>query len=283
MHKILRKRSLGPNIHEMVVEAPEIAPKVQAGQFLILRIDERGERIPLTFCDWDAEAGTITIAFLAIGKTTNHLATLEEGDAIRDIAGPLGHATEAKKYGHVVLIAGGVGSAEMRPVAQAFREAGNKVTVIEGARTADLLIYEEELVAVCDELKIATDDGSKGFHGFGAGVLEQMLKAGEKLDMIYTVGPAVMMKAVSEMTRPYDVLTLVSLNPIMMDGTGMCGACRVEVDGKTYYGCVDGPEFNGHHVNWDLLLSRQKTYLDEERRSLERFKSKAEEGVRVAG
>ena len=273
MHRILTKREIGPNCFEMTVEASEIAPKVRAGMFLIIRIDEHGERIPLTFVNWDAKQGTITICFLAIGKTTKHLASLEPGDYIRDIAGPLGNPTHTENYGHVVCIAGGVGAAEMRPVAQAFKEGGNRVTVIEGARTAGLLIYEEELAEAADELKIATDDGSKGYHGFGIGLLKEMLEAGEKIDLIYTVGPGVMMKAIADATRPFGVLTLASVNPIMIDGTGMCGGCRVEVDGKTRYGCVEGPEFDAHKINWDVLLSRQRTYVDEEKLSLDRFLS----------
>lgn len=273
MHKIVKKRQLAETIFEYVIEAPEIAKKVQAGQFLILRIDDFGERIPLTFCDWDAAAGTITIAFLVIGKTTKHLSTLEAGDHIKDIAGPLGHQTEVKKVGNVVCIAGGVGSAEMKPTAKAFKTAGNKVTVIEGARCADMLIYEDELAAVSDRLLIATDDGSKGHHGYGVEVLKQLLE-NENIDLVHTVGPAIMMKVVSDTTRPYGVETIVSLNPIMLDGTGMCGVCRVEVSGRTLFGCVDGPEFDGHQVDWDLLLLRQKTYKGKEKESLEIFDKK---------
>lgn len=270
MHKIIGKRQLAVNIFEYVINAPEIAKKVKAGQFLILRIDDFGERIPLTFCDWDTVSGTITIAFLVVGKTTKYLSTLEVGDYIKDIAGPLGHPTEVEKAGNIVCIAGGVGSAEMKPTAKAFKADGNRVTVIEGARSANLLIYEDELSAISDRFLVATDDGSKGYHDFGVALLKQLLET-EKIDLVHTVGPAIMMKAVAETTRPYGVKTVVSLNPIMLDGSGMCGACRVEVSGKTFFGCVDGPEFDGHQVNWDLLLLRQKSYLKHEKKSLAVF------------
>lgn len=254
----------------MTVSAPDIAGKVEAGQFLILRANEQGERIPLTYCDWDKKNGTISFSFLVIGKTTKLLSTLNVGDSILDIAGPLGKATHVEKYGHVVCISGGVGTAEILPVARAYKEAGNKVTVIIGARTAGMLILEDELAAAVDELLVATDDGSKGYHGFGLNLLKEMANK-EKVDLVFTVGPVPMMRAVADLTEGYDIETVASLNPIMVDGTGMCGACRVEVGGKTMFGCVDGPEFDAHQVNWELLMSRQRTYTDEEARSLEKF------------
>ncbi len=278
MHKIVSRRVLGQRVVELEVEAPAMSKKAQAGQFFILRIDETGERIPLTFAGWDPEAGTIMMAFLPIGKTTNHLASLKIGDSIRDIAGPMGEPTHLEKYGHVVFLGGGVGTAEALPVARALRQAGNKVTVIQGARNEDLLMYEDELAAESDQLLIATDDGSKGYHGFGLDLLMKMIEDGEQIDMVHTIGPAIMMKMTAEKTRPHGIHTVASLNPIMMDGTGMCGACRVLIDGETKFGCVDGPEFDAHKVDWDLLMARQTTYKPEEEISNERFKKIQEKG-----
>lgn len=279
MHRIVKKRVLGKRVVELTVEAAEMSKKAKAGQFFILRIDETGERIPLTFAGMDPEAGTIMMAFLPIGKTTNHLASLEVGDSIRDIAGPLGEASHNDNFGHVVFLGGGVGTAEALPVVRAMKAGGNKVTVIQGARSEDLLIYEEELAAEADQLLIATDDGSKGYHGFGIDLLMKMIEEGEKIDMVHSIGPGIMMKVVADKTRPHGIYTVASLNPIMMDGTGMCGACRVMVDGQTKFGCVDGPEFDAHKVDWDLLLARQTTYKPEEKLSMERYeKAVAEKG-----
>lgn len=270
MYKILSKTKLADRIYRMTVSAPEIANKVKAGQFLILRVNETGERIPLTYCDWSREDGTISFSFLVIGKTTKLLSTLNEGDSILDIAGPLGQPTHVEKYGHVVCISGGVGTAEILPVAKAYKEAGNKVTVIIGARSANMLILEDELSASVDAFLIATDDGSKGYHGFGIELLKELAQK-EKIDLVFTVGPVPMMRAVSNLTEDLGIEAVASLNPIMVDGTGMCGACRVEVGGQTMFGCVDGPEFDAHQVNWELLMSRQRTYLEEEKKSFEKF------------
>lgn len=273
MYKIVNKRNLAENIFELTIDAPHVAKKVKAGQFLIIRINEKGERIPLTFCKWDVGKGTISIAFLVVGKTTKHLSTLEVGDFIQDVVGPLGTPTHIEKTGNVVCIAGGIGSAEVLPVAKAFKEAGNTVTVIEGAKNKDLLIYEDELDKAADRFLVATDDGSKGFHGFGIDVLKDLIVK-EKIDLVHVVGPTIMMKAVSEFTKISNIKTIASLNPIMLDGSGMCGVCRVEVGGKTVFGCVDGPEFDAHLVNWDLLISRQKMYLEQEKQSYQSFLEK---------
>lgn len=276
MYQITEKRELSPSVFLMKVTAPRIAKKRKAGQFVILRVHEEGERFPLTIVDSDATAGTLTIVFQAVGKSTMLLAKLGVGDSILDLVGPLGKPTHVEKFGHVVCVGGGVGIACVYPIAKAMKQAGNRVTSLISARSKNILILEDEMRATSDELKIATDDGSYGFKGFPTQILQQMMDAGEKLDQVIAVGPTVMMRAVAEVTRPRKIMTVVSLNPIMVDGTGMCGGCRVSVGGETKFVCVDGPEFDGHQVDFALLMKRQKTYLDEEKKSIELCKAKAQ-------
>ena len=260
---------MAPVLHLMKIQAPDVAKAAKAGQFIILRIDENGERIPLTIADFDREEGTVTIIFQEMGKTTKQLATKVAGDEIEDFVGPLGKASEVEKLGTVVLVGGGVGIAPIYPQAKAYREAGNKVISIIGARNEELLILEDEMRAASDELHVATDDGSKGHHGFVTDVVKQILDSGEKVERIVVIGPPILMRVAAGMLEPYDVEVLVSLNPIMIDGTGMCGGCRVSVGGETKFACVDGPEFDARKVDFDLLMSRLSLYRPEEAESIE--------------
>jgi ferredoxin--NADP+ reductase len=259
---------LADKIHQIWVRAPHVAHHAKAGQFVIFRIDEKGERIPLTISAVDGDS--IRLIFMAIGKTTTHLSTLRGGDHIQDIAGPLGKPSEIKKYGTCVLVGGGVGTASLPIIARELRAAGNRVIGIVGSRNASLLILEDEMTGACDELHITTDDGSKGFHGFAADMLKQVM-AGEEIDAVWIIGPAIMMKVTCEATRDAGIRTFVSLNPVMVDGTGMCGSCRVTVGGETKFACVDGPEFDAHQVDFNGLMLRMRTYQLEEKESLERF------------
>ncbi|HLB99720.1 MAG TPA: sulfide/dihydroorotate dehydrogenase-like FAD/NAD-binding protein [Candidatus Bathyarchaeia archaeon] len=270
MHKIMAKKELAPKIKLLEIEAPEIAAKAQAGQFVILRLDEAGERFPLTLVDWNTKKGAITLIFLEVGVSTERLGQLKEQDMIMDIVGPLGKPSEIKKYDNMVcVIGGGVGTASAYPIARAFKEAGSKVIAIIGAKTAGMLILEDEISQVSDELVISTDDGTKGQKGFVSDALKKLVEKGYKFDAVYAIGPTVMMRAVAETTRPFGLKTIVSLNPIMVDGMGMCGACRVTVDGVTKFGCVDGPEFDAHKVNFGELLERQRGYMTEEKMALQ--------------
>jgi len=269
MYRITEKRGLAPRVFLMKVEAPRIARKRRAGQFVILRVTETGERFPLTIVDSDPGAGTITIIFQVVGKSTRDLARLDAGREIPDVVGPLGKPTHVEKFGRVVCIGGGVGIAPVYPIARAMKQAGNHVTSLISARSRELLILEEEMAACSDILEVATDDGSKGFKGFPTQLLERMLAEGEKIDLVVAVGPVPLMRAVCEVTRPHNIPTVVSLNPIMVDGTGMCGGCRVTVGGETRFVCVEGPEFDGHQVDFDLLAKRLRTYEKMERLSLE--------------
>ena len=269
MFKIARKRIWAPTIKEIEVEVPEIARKAKPGQFVIVRVDERGERIPLTIVDYDNSKGTITLVFQEVGTSTRKLGMLNEGDYITDVVGPLGNPTEVRKYGTVVCVGGGVGISAIYPVARAFKEHRNYVISIIGARTKDLLILEDEVRSVSDELYVTTDDGSKGRKGFTTDVLKDLIKEGRHIDLVYAVGPTIMMKVVADVTRPYKIKTIVSLNPIMIDGSGMCGACRVRVGGQVKFACVDGPEFDAHLVDFDELLARLRMYKEEEKLSLE--------------
>ncbi len=271
MYNILVKEDLGPGNKLMVVAAPEVARKTQAGQFVIVRIHEEGERIPLTVADFDRQAGTITLIFQEVGKTTLHLGTLQVGDELASFVGPLGLPSEIENHGAVVCVGGGVGIAPIFPIARALREAGNHVISIIGARTQNLLFWEDEMRAVSNELIVCTDDGSYGRKALVTQPLKELLETRDDIGHIWAIGPAIMMKFTALTTQPFNVPTVVSLNSIMVDGTGMCGACRVEVGGKTRFVCVDGPEFNGHEVDWDLLLTRQRTYLDEEKRAREQY------------
>ncbi len=276
MYEIAGRRQLVPGIVSMTVRAADIARAHRPGQFVILRIDEAGERIPLTVADKDADAGTITLIFQEVGKTTCQLARMSPGSALQDLAGPLGKPTEICNFGTTVSIGGGIGIPLLYPITRGFYETGNYVISILGARTRDLLVLEEEMRAISHVTKICTDDGSYGVHGFVTEELKRMLEAGERIDRVMGVGPVPMMKALCDLTRPYGVKTIVSLNPIMVDGTGMCGACRCEVGGETLYACVDGPEFDGHQVNFDLLTKRIAMYKGQERVSLDQFKQSAQ-------
>ena len=270
-YKIVKKRVLGPDSKMFVVEAPYVARNAKPGQFIILRVNETGERIPLTIAGSDREKGLVTIIFQEVGKTTKLLGTLEEGDEILDFVGPLGKPTEIENFGTVMTLGGGFGTAVLYPLVKAIKEKGNYVITAIGARTRDLIILEEEMREISDEVYITTDDGSYGRKGFVTEVLADFLKEGRKIDRVFSVGPVPMMKATANVTKPYGVKTIVSLNPIMVDGTGMCGACRVEVGGKTKFACIDGPEFDAHEVNFDLLMKRLGMYREEEKASLERF------------
>jgi len=268
LYKIVKRQELSPGVKLFVVQAPHIARKCQPGQFIILRIDETGERIPLTIADFSRTDGTITLIFQEVGYSTQQLGKLQVGDTILDVAGPLGKATEIKNYGTVVCIGGGIGVAPVYPIARAFHEAGNKVISIIGARNKDLLILEREMAAVSDQLIITTDDGSKGLKGFVTDPLKELINNKVTIDLVMAIGPVIMMKNVAAVTKPYAIKTLVSLNPIMVDGTGMCGGCRVSVGKENKFACVDGPEFDAHEVDFDGLLSRQRMYQEFERRAL---------------
>jgi len=280
--QILVKEVLTPQIKLMVVEAPRVAKKAKPGQFVVIRFHEQGERIPLTIADYDPDAGTVTIIFQEVGKSTLHLGEMEEGDEILDFVGPLGREIEERQFGHVVCVGGGVGIAPIYPKARALSMLGNRVTSIIGARTADLIFWEREMRSVSDELHVTTDDGTYGEKGFVTQVLERVVKE-EQVDLVVAVGPLIMMKMVSLLTKKFSIPTLVSLNPIMVDGTGMCGCCRVTVNKECKFTCVDGPVFDGHQVDYDELMARQRTYLDEEQRAMEiwRMKKVEEEPTRV--
>jgi len=268
VYKILKKTRIGESIYEYEVEAPLIAKKAAAGQFIIIRLGENGERIPLTIADFDRERGSITMIFQAVGLSTTALSRLEAGESILDVVGPLGMPSEIENYGTVVCVGGGVGIAPIYPIARALKEAGNRVISIIGARNADLLFWQDKMAAVSDELRIATDDGSAGQKGFVTDILKSIMEE-TTVARVWAIGPMIMMKAVSNTTRPNGVKTFVSMNPIMVDGTGMCGGCRVQVGEETKFACVDGPEFDGHLVNFDLAMRRSSVYKPEERAAVE--------------
>jgi ferredoxin--NADP+ reductase len=263
MYKILKKEDLSEQITLFDIEARDIARKARAGNFFILRTHEEGERIPLTIADYDRGRGTITTVFQKVGRTTHHLGTFKEGDFITDVIGPLGNDSHIENFGRVVCVGGGVGIAPVYPIARALKEAGNKVTSIIGARSKSILFWEGKMRSVSDDLIITTDDGSYGTKAVVTVPLQDILNK-EKVDLVVAIGPAVMMKFVCRTTAQYNVKTIVSLNSIMIDATGMCGGCRVEVGGETKYTCVDGPEFDGHAVDFDLLMKRLQAYLPEE-------------------
>lgn len=269
MNKVLEKKYLHDSVVKLVLEAPEIARKRLPGQFIVLMIDDRGERIPLTIVESDAEKGTIAIISQTVGKTTADLANLEAGDSIQHVLGPLGLPTEIENFGTSVCVGGGVGVGVVYPIAAALKEKGGRVISIIGARTKDLLILEEEMGRVSDELIVATDDGSYGYHGFVSGVLQELIDKGTTIDRVFAIGPVPMMRVICNVTKPHGIKTIVSLNPIMVDATGMCGACRVSVAGQTKFGCVDGPEFDGHDVDFDLLMNRLRMYCDQEKQAME--------------
>lgn len=273
MYKILERQDLAQNVYLMKIEAPAVAKKAQAGQFIIVRVDEKGERIPLTIADWDRQEGSITIVFAAVGTSSSKLARVKAGDSVLNFVGPLGLPTHIDKYGTVACVAGGIGAAPVFPIARALKQAGNKVITIRGARCKDLLFWEDRLAQVSDKLIVTTDDGTFGRKGLVTEPLKELVES-EKVDLAIIIGPPIMMKFGAKTTEPFGVKTIVSLNPIMVEGTGMCGCCRVSVDGKTKFACVDGPDFDGHKVDWDLLMSRQRVYLPEEKLSFEQWLAK---------
>ncbi len=271
MFNIIHAQFIAPGIKRFVLEAPRIARKQKPGQFVILRIYEEGERIPVTIENSDPERGTISIVVQSAGKTTNLLNSLNTGDHILDVVGPLGKPSDIEKFGTVVVVGGGVGTAMAYPSAAAFKQAGNRVISIVGARTKELVILEQELRAVSDAVMITTDDGSYADKGFVTDKLRQLIQNGTRIDLVLAIGPIVMMRAVAELTRKENIRTVVSLNPIMIDGTGMCGGCRVLIDGKSEFACVDGPEFDAHKVNFEVLVQRNGMYRDAEQRSMAEF------------
>ena len=265
MYRILKKQELSPGILEYDIEAPRVAKKALPGQFIVLRVNEEGERVPLTIADFDRERGIVTILFQVVGASTDLLASLKEGDSILDFVGPLGQPSELSDHmGTVVFVGGGIGVAPVYPIARAAHELGNKVISILGAKTKGILIFEDRMRAISDEVLITTDDGSYGIKGFVTNAIEELIKRGEKIDQVTAIGPGVMMKSVAEATRPYGIKTIVSLNPIMVDGTGMCGGCRVQVGEETKFACVDGPEFDGHLVDFQGLMARGRMYRTQE-------------------
>ncbi len=273
MYQIVEKKRLSSNVVQMTIEAPLVARAIKPGQFIIIMVYEKGERIPLTVVTSDRDRGLITIVFQEVGKTTKLLGKKEIGEELFAVMGPNGNPFPAKFYGSVVLVAGGVGVAEVVPIAKALKEAGNHITTIIGARTKELLFFTDVLGSISDQLYITTDDGSYGIKGLVTLPLKELLDT-TSIDMVLAVGPTIMMKAVADLTRGYNVKTYVSLNPIMIDGTGMCGGCRVTVGGETKFVCVDGPEFDGHLVDFDELMMRQKTYIEQEKLALKLLEEK---------
>lgn len=271
MYPILKKVVLSDIVKLVEVEAPLVARKARPGQFVIVRIDERGERIPLTIADFDRDAGTITLIFQEVGKSTRQMGLLEVGEGFENIAGPLGQPTEIENFGTVVVVGGGVGIAPLFPITRALKQAGNRVIAIIGARNESLLFWQERMAAYSDQLIVCTDDGSAGRKALVTGPLQDVLNSEKDIARVWAIGPAIMMKFVSETTRPFSVPTIVSLNTVMIDGTGMCGGCRVVLNQGAKFVCVDGPEFDGHEVDWDNLLSRLTFYRKEEKLALEHW------------
>lgn len=276
MYNIVERQDLSDIVHLFKIHAPEVAAKARPGQFVIVRIDEKGERIPLTFADWDTREGNVTIVFQEVGATTCRLARLNAGDSIENFVGPLGTPTHIEKYGTVICVAGGIGVAPISPIARALKEAGNEVITIMGARTKDLLFWEDRLSQYSDKVIVTTDDGTYGRQGLVTGPLKECLSS-QKVDLVIAIGPVPMMKFSALTTKPFGVKTLVSLNPLMVDGTGMCGCCRVSVGGTTRFACVDGPDFDGHEVDWDLMAVRARAYASEEKTSLEHWNCQCKE------
>jgi ferredoxin--NADP+ reductase len=271
MYKVLLSEQLVPNIHLLKIEAPVIARKAVVGNFVVVMVDEVGERIPLSLADWDAEKGTITLIIMQVGTSTRKLAVLKAGDCVLHVAGPLGLPTYLDRFGTVVCVGGCYGIGAILPIARSLKSLGNKVISIIEARSKNLLYWQDKLQHVSDELILATGDGSSGYKGWAYDPLKEMLEAGEDIDRVFAHGCTFMMRLISESTKPFGIKTLAALNPIMIDATGMCGVCRVSVSGETKFACVDGPEFDGHEVDWELLAARKTTYLEEELRSLQRF------------
>lgn len=269
MHEIVQTKTLAPDIQRITVKAPKIAKKRKPGQFIIMRIDEHGERFPLTIYDADVDAGTITMVVQGVGKSTRQLNLMQEGESIRDIAGPLGTPSEIENFGTVVVIGGGVGTAVAYPSAKALKQAGNHVISIIGCRSQNLVILEDEMASISDEAFVSTDDGSYGFHGLCTEKLQELIDSKTRINLVLAVGPLPMMRAVAEVTRPYKINTVVSLNPIMVDGTGMCGGCRATVGNEAVFVCVDGPEFDAHQVDFQQLINRNQSYRADEETAIE--------------
>lgn len=278
MSQIVQKNLLGPKVFELVVAAPRIAKKALPGQFLVVMADDSGERIPLTIADFDRDQGTITMVLAVVGASSLKLSSMEQGQSLHAVIGPLGEPSELDHAGAVVMVAGGVGAAPIYPIARALHQAGRRVITIQGSRSAELLFWTDRLAAVSDRHIVTTDDGSAGRRGLVTEPLVELLRddSDKAISCVYAIGPAVMMKFCAAATQPFGVKTIVSLNTIMVDGTGMCGGCRVDVGGQTRFTCVDGPEFDGHLVNWDLLMARQKSYTHHESCSLDRYLQLAE-------
>jgi ferredoxin--NADP+ reductase len=268
MYRIAEREDLGPGIHLLRVEAPQVAAKAQPGQFVVLRLSEKGERIPMSISDWERERGLVSFIFIEVGRTTYKLAALKAGDFITNFAGPLGMPSRIERFGSVVCVGGGVGIAPIYHIARAMRDAGNHVISIMGARSARHLFWHDRLQQVSDRVMITTNDGSVGHRGLVTDALKETLQSHIKIDRVVAIGPLDMMEACAATTRPYEVRTIVSLNPIMIDGTGMCGGCRVAVGGETRFACKDGPEFDGHEVDWRLLASRRRMYRVHESQAL---------------
>ena len=271
MNEIIQLTRLAPQINLLRLKVPLISQRAKAGQFVVLRINEEGERIPMSITDLDPETGILTIIFQEVGKTTAHLATFKKGDTLADVVGPLGIPTHMENFGTCVCVGGGIGIAPIHFVAKSLKQMGNRVISIIGARSKNLLILEEEIKNVSDQLLISTDDGSYRHHGFVSDLLTQLLSKNDKVDFTMAIGPVIMMKVVCGVTAPHGIKTVVSLNPIMVDATGMCGACRVTVGGKTRFACVDGPDFDGHQVDFDELIKRQAMYQRQEKVAMQRF------------
>ncbi len=279
MFKIINAEFIAPNIKKITIEAPKIAKKRQAGQFVIIRINDHGERIPLTIADSSIEEGTITLIVQGIGRTTKELDELENGEFILDVGGPLGKPSHIETFGTAISIGGGVGTAIAYPTAVALKQAENYTISIIGGRSKEFVILENEMNKVCDEVFVTTDDGSYGYPGFVTTKLQELIDAKRKIDFVLAVGPIPMMKAVAEVTRKYKIKTVVSLNPVMVDGTGMCGGCRATVDNKTVFVCVDGPEFDAHKVDFETLERRNRTYREDEKEAIQKFSCKTEEAI----
>ena len=282
MFKILYKKHLAPQVFRYLLDAPDIAKKALPGQFVIIRLDETGERIPITISTADPAHGTLTFYVQATGKTSMEMSRMKTGDFILDVVGPLGNPSPIDLFGTVVLVGGGFGIAAIHPIAHALTQAGNKTISILGARTEELVILEKEMSKASTIVQVVTDDGTYGAKGLVTDTLQELIEKKEPIDRVIAIGPIVMMKAVADLTRPYGISTVVSLNPIMIDGTGMCGACRVTVNGEMKFACVDGPEFDGHAVDFQGLLNRMKTYLPEEAEAKEKYLKETEGKCRVA-
>lgn len=274
MFRIVKKRELAENVDEFVIEAPLIAQKAKPGQFVIVRINSKGERIPLTIADKDPEAGTITLMVQRVGKSTYHLSCFDEGNSIRDVVGPLGRPTHIEKWGHVVAVGGGLGLAPIHHIAQGVKEAGNELTVIMGFRRKELIFWEDRMELLAERVIVTTNDGSYGMKGLVTDALKNLLDSKTEVNMVICAGPVPMMKAVADLTREYGIPTVASLNPIMVDGTGMCGACRVTVGGEVKFACVDGPEFDAHQVDFDELMNRLRMFKEKEEEAMREFQRK---------